>query len=567
MSDRDTMFDVAVIGAGPSGLTAANLLAGAGVRVLVVERNQGTVQQPRAVSIDDEALRTMQAGGMVEEVMADLALDYGSDLTGPGGEVLYRVNPTTREYGFPRRSAVVQPILEATLRTAFQRRPGVEALFGWSCSGVRPQADHVALDLIDGQQARREVLARYIVGADGGRSFLREVIGARLEGETYSQRWLIVDIEQTKDLLRQSIGVSDPERPLVNLPGPDGRRRFEFMLHPHEKDEDVTDEGFVRDLLSRHGPDRDAPIVRRQVYTFHARVVDKWQEGRIFLIGDAAHLTPPFAGQGMNSGVRDAHNIAWKLAAVVKGEMGAALLDTYQLEREPHARALIALAVRNGRLLMTRPGLPGLLTRARYRIAGRIPAIARYYRQMKNKPKAAYVRGFVLPDAESVWTGGLFVQPRLEKVDRSCVLMDEMIGSRFAIIAVGAEAQAAVVELQRQDWGLADPCFLAISPWNYNLRRDLPGVAAGRDIDNILQLEGEEPTRVIVMRPDRYVLVDGLYTEAGAALASRTAAIMESTFRSPTDRTWAPTASSRGGENNSALGRSSVNTFDGEETL
>lgn len=521
--------EVAVIGAGPSGLTTANLLAHAGVRTFLIERKATTGQEPRAVSIDDEALRTLQAAGVVEEVVKDVALDYGATFIGVGGRRLYEMQPSTREYGYPRRSAVVQPLLEQSLRDCFEKRASATTFFGWELAELEDTGDGVELRLVGPDDATKRIRARYVVGADGAHSRVREVVGARLEGSTYEQRWLIVDLVGTKDRYRQSVGFSDGRRSRVNLPGPDGRRRLEFMLHPDEDEKAVTDERFVRELLGRCGPDRDATIIRKQVYTFHALVADRWQAGNLFLVGDAAHQSPPFAGQGMNSGIRDAHNIAWKLAAVMRGELGPKLLDTYQEEREPHARALIDLAVKNGRLLMRTSPWRGYLSDLGTRISQAIPAVAEYHRQLKRKPKGAYGRGFVTPGRGDSSVGRLVSQPRLELLDRSVVMMDDLIGGGFALLSVGRDAQYAADALAGVQLALSSVEILAITPWNYNLEREVWTDRAGRDIDGLIANGQPETVRILLVRPDRYIALDQLWTGSPRPIVDAIAGLVEST--------------------------------------
>ena len=517
-------WDVVVIGGGPTGLVAAHLLGRMGVRTLLVERNTGTVEAPRAVSIDDEALRTMQAAGVLEDILPDIALDYGWRIQEPSGRQIYRIHPATREYGFPRRNAFVQPLFEAALRRALPRLEGVEAWFGAECTELTEGDGEVRLRVRLAPEVEADLHARYVIGADGAHSFVRKAIGAVLEGSTYDQRWLIVDLEGTKDRYRESRGYSDPARPAVNLPGPDGRRRFEFMLHPRERDEDVTDEAFVRALIARYGPDRDAKIARQQVYAFHARVADTWQTKRVFLCGDAAHLSPPFAGQGVNSAFRDVHNIAWKIASVLRGDLGPGVLATYQDERKDHARALIDLAISNGRLLMVQSGWRAKALHLGYRLATLFPPVAEYYTQMKNKPKATYTRGFLVPGAAESLVGRLCPQPVLELADGSAQRMDDLIGPGFALVVTGADAQAVAGRLAGSDLGLrsmdgagALP-VLAIVPWDYNLDRDAPAGLAGRDRDNTMQLGA--PVRVMLLRPDRYVAYDALLPAASPEAAT-----------------------------------------------
>lgn len=505
MSDAD--FDVAIVGAGPVGLTLANLLGASGIRVALIERNETTVQEPRAVSIDDESLRTMQAAGLIDAVLQDVALDYGSHYFTLGGVCFAKVEPATREYGYPRRNAFMQPRFEATLREGLKRYPNVTALFGYECGLAEEAEDCVTLTLEAGMHgAHRRIKARYLAACDGGRSALRKAIGATLTGSTYQQRWLILDLGQTREQMRHTRVVCNPARPMITLPGPHGIRRYEFMLQDHETEEMATAPDFVRALLAAHGPDEDAPIVRSRVYTFHARTADRWQTRRIFLAGDAAHLTPPFAGQGMNSGLRDAHNLAWKLAAVVRGRLGAGVLRSYQAERENHARALIQLAVNMGLVMMPASRLQAFLVQAGFRLASFLPPVQAYFAQMKYKPKPFYRQGLLLPDQGLRLTGRMLPQPRLDRGGK-LVLLDELAGNDFALIAYGAAAQRWMAAAATQDFGLADMCRIAVLPQGFNpAPGSIDGFMLGRDSEGAMTklLPGGRDL-LLVMRPDRYI--------------------------------------------------------------
>ena len=216
--------DVAIVGAGPTGLTLANLLGAAGQSCILVEQHDGTVRQPRAVSIDDESLRTMQAIGLSDAVMADCALDYGSQYFTRSGVCFSRVEPTTREYGFPRRNAFTQPRLEATLLDGLRRFPNVATRFSHQCLAFTEQPGLVRLDLQGPSGEQTTVEASYLVGCDGASSPIRKAIGATLTGSTYEQPWLIVDLAATREHLRQTRVVCDPGRPFITLPGPGGLR-------------------------------------------------------------------------------------------------------------------------------------------------------------------------------------------------------------------------------------------------------------------------------------------------------------------------------------------------------
>ncbi len=496
----DLACDVAVVGAGPTGLTLANLLGRTGIKTLLIERNDSTVGEPRAVSIDDESLRTMQAAGLIDEVLKDVALDYGSHYFTRDGGCFLKVEPTSREYGFPRRNAFTQPKLEAALRCGLARFPHVDALFGHRCESVAEDAGSVTAMLRRASGEIVQVRAQYLVGADGARSEIRKAIGATLSGSTYQQKWLIVDLGSSKERLRQTRVVCNPARPLITLPGPDGIRRYEFMLLAGEDPERMADESMVRTLLRDHGPDGDAPIVRRQVYTFHARMVDRWHTRRIFLAGDAAHLTPPFAGQGMNSGVRDAHNLAWKLAAVVQGRLGPVLLQTYQQERAPHAWSLIQLAINMGRVMMPTSPLRAALVAGAFKAMRFVPSLQNYFALMKYKPRPFYRQGFIANDGGLALAGRMLPQPRLELADRKTAMLDDLIGGDFALIAYGPEAECAL-SLVSTPWRR-----IAILPQIQNPGGAVEGVVAVRDIAGVLNhLAPAGRTIVLLLRPDRYV--------------------------------------------------------------
>jgi 3-(3-hydroxy-phenyl)propionate hydroxylase len=341
-------------------------------------------------------------------------------------------------------------------------------------------------------------------------------------GSSYSQRWLIVDLASTKERLRQTRVVCNPKRPLITLPGPRGIRRYEFMLRDGEEDAAATEPAFVQRLLAAHGPDAGAPIVRSQVYTFHALIADRWNTRRIFLAGDAAHLSPPFAGQGMNSGLRDAFNLGWKLAAVIRGELGPRLLSTYFEEREPHARELIQLAVNMGRVMMPNSRLQALVIQNAFRLTRFAPRFQAYFSQMKYKPKPFYRSGFLYPTEEPKLVGRMLPQPLVETVettDGQRVLLDERLGDGCRLIAFGPDAETRLEEACRLDFGLRVLRPLAILPSIYNPTPNRnsspypnpnpglsPELEVVRDVNGTMNaFVPDGRTAVMLLRPDRYI--------------------------------------------------------------
>lgn len=506
----DTLWPVVVVGAGPTGLATANLLARYGVDVLLIERNATTVQEPRAVSIDDESLRTMQAIGVVDTVVSRVVLGYGSDYFSAGGSCFLRVRPTAKEYGYPRRNAFRQPIFEQQVKDYFcthaVNETRSEAWFSTELVDFRQGPDAIQLVLRRADGSLTEVFTTYLVACDGGRSFVREKLGIKLSGSTFHERWLILDLEETRDPTRDTKVFCDPLRPCLSLPGPDRTRRFEFMLHEGEIEPEVTSLEFTRKLLRPHG-EENTPLRRSRVYAFHARMADRWKDGRILLAGDAAHLTPPFAGQGMNSGIRDAHNLAWKLAAVVQGRLGPRLLDTYEQERRKHAWEMILLALRMGKVMMPRSFWSAVMLQAGFRLLGLVPSARSYFAEMKYKPKPRFEEGFLAGGgkiAVNPLVGRLFPQPEVRSADRTA-LLDEFLGNRFALLSLPQSPANLFDRLPADLWQPLEIRRIAIQIPSDS--RPIPkGVTRLADVEgNFARSMNHVPQGLVLIRPDRYV--------------------------------------------------------------
>jgi 3-(3-hydroxy-phenyl)propionate hydroxylase len=499
-------YPVVIAGGGPTGLTLANLLGMYGVECLLIERHAVTVHEPRAVSIDDESLRTMQAAGVVEEVFAQTVAGYGSHYFTADGVCFAKVEPTGRPYGFPRRNAFRQPILERQLREALQRFVHVTAAFEHELITFEQNANGAGLLIRRVDGAEFGVTCDYLIGCDGASSGIRKALGIVLGGSTFAERWLIVDLENSPSSSRHTVVFCNQARPCIALPGPDKTRRYEFYLHPHEHDEDFLKSDTVRHLLATHDAAPGSRIVRQVIYTFHARVADRWSEGRVFLAGDAAHLTPPFAGQGMNSGLRDANNLAWKLAAVVRGELGPHLLDTYEVERRDHVWAMVEMALRMGRVMAPRSKLEAFAVQNGMRVLGLYPPVRDYFAQMKFKPSPRFAGGFLVPDGRSArrtLVGRLFPQPNVHLEDGSSAALDDVLGQGFSVVMRGMPDDAGMLGLSEIDWGAIVRRCMIVAP-----AEDLSLAPAG-----ILVVRESDPQdwaaipvgHVFVLRPDRYV--------------------------------------------------------------
>jgi 3-(3-hydroxy-phenyl)propionate hydroxylase len=344
--------DVLVVGFGPVGATMAGLAARHGLSVVAVDRDVDVYALPRAAHCDHEILRILQELGCADEIVSAMLPNEGMDFLTANREVMLRFrSPGVAPTGWPASVLFHQPGFEGAIRRAV-RATGADVRLGAGVAAIEQRDEEVVATLDDGEQIR----ARYAVGCDGARSFVRRAIGAALDDLEFEEPWLVVDLllrERISALPDRALQVCDPARPHTLVPMPWPRFRFEFMLLPGEDHNAIQRPARVRELVSAWIDPSVVDVERAAVYTFHGLIAQQWRAQRVFLAGDAAHQMPPFLGQGMCSGMRDAANLAWKLAATLHQCAPDALLDTYQVEREPHVRAIVELAVRFGRIICT----------------------------------------------------------------------------------------------------------------------------------------------------------------------------------------------------------------------
>ena len=299
----------------------------------------------------------------------------------------------------------------------------------------------------------------------------------------------------------------DKRRPCITLPGPDRTRRFEFKLVDSETDEDLLDPAMVERLLRTHGADPNATIRRKVVYRFHARVAPRWSVGRVFFAGDAAHLTPPFAGQGMNSGIRDAHNLAWKLAAVLDERIGPGLLGSYEQERRDHIWQMVNLALRMGRVMSPPSWLRGFLTQSGFLALNVWPSARDYVAQMRYKPPPRFNAGFLVPDGKGRKTlvGRLLPQPPVRTADGRQVRLDEVLGNRFALLLRTARPAEDFARLRQPIWGALGAARAALLPVGAPTQT-VEGVEVAAEIDDALGTAlADYAGHALLLRPDHYV--------------------------------------------------------------
>ncbi len=550
MTNTHLDADVLIVGAGPAGLGLANLLGVQGVRVIVLEQLPELIDFPRGVGLDDESLRSLQAMGLVDKVLPHTTPQHIMRLVNGKGQVIAEIKPGTKEFGWSRRNAFIQPLVDRVLADGLDRFEHVDLRFGQTVETIGDHGDHVAVT-VSADGATSTLRAAYLVGADGGKSRTRKYLGVTFEGQSPSTRWLVVDVNDDPLGTPNVFLGADPRRPYVSLGLPHAIRRFEFMLFDDEPDTLVDDPAFVDDLLREHVPSpAELNFIRKRVYTHHSRIAGSFRKGRVFIAGDAAHLMPVWQGQGYNSGMRDSTNLAWKLAAVLRGDCDDALLDTYDDERRDHAKAMIDISVAFGRVIKPTNKIVAGLRDAAAAVLNAAPPVKRYFAEMRYKPMPRYHRGAVVDAttltpgqsaAELTGTsqpvrsankkvspvGTQFIQPRVDTADSTDVLLDELIGPNWAVVCWATNPAQVFSSDDLVKLKALGATLISLRPTT-QLGNDVPAdgtvVAADRTGD-VKRWFDDRPTPVVFLRPDRFVAAAGLTQDAPALLDSLLTAI------------------------------------------
>jgi 3-(3-hydroxy-phenyl)propionate hydroxylase len=495
-------YDVAIVGYGPVGAVFANLLAKRGLDVAVIERSAAIYDKPRAIALDHEALRVFQEVGLGDYIDGAIAPHNGTHFLGMDGDIIKIFDPSPPPYplGWIPNATFVQPDAEKALREKLAGYGNADVFL--SATGVWLAQDQTSVSL----SVRRDdggeftLRARYLVGCDGANSFVRKQIGAGLEDLAFDEWWMVIDALTSEPLKRpaKAFQYCRPSRPGTFVPGPGNLRRWEIKLLPGEDPDVLGAPDNVIRLLKEFTEISDLTIWRSAVYRFHALLGQSWRDRRVLLMGDAVHQTPPFLGQGLCAGIRDAANLAWKLALVLRGDAGDRLLDSYEIERKPHVRAVVASAKEFGTII------------------GELDPVAAAVRDAKlvadlKSGKAETVRQRFIPDlvsgliaGEAKLAGRLFVQPHVCAPDGRTVRLDDLLAPDFVVATATSEAMGWLSDASRAAWQRLGGGQVVIATSGESGHRG--GVLAVVEADGLFNdWMRRNAVAAVIVRPDRYV--------------------------------------------------------------
>ena len=509
-------FDVVIVGAGPVGLLLGNILASYGIRVFIAEVLPELIDYPRGVAIDDESLRTFQAAGLIDKVLPHVTHHQAMRFVNGKGRVFASIDPRTDEFGWPRRSTFIQPLVDRVSAEGLKRFRCVTLATSHALTQFTQDADGVLATMQDGAASTRTIRSQYLIGCDGGRSSIREALGLSFTGKTDANRWIVVDIADDPLGLPNAYLHADPVRPYACIALPHGLRRLEFMLFDNEGADGQVPRDVLNNMLARVVPDpARLNIIRARVYTHNGRIAEHFRKGRVLLAGDAAHIMPVWQGQGFNSGVRDAFNLAWKLALVAKGICSDKLLDTYEQERKAHAQAMISLSQTAGAVLAMRNPIKVWARDTFARIANLLPPVKRYFLEMRFKPMPRYRDGALYfgPKGFEATSpvGKLFIQPRVGLPNGWQGLLDNQLGNGFALLSWGVKPTRWMNDRTCRILKALDTQIIwvvTMSQLAFEAERHGDVMVLG-DLDGRLkQWFGQTPKSMALLRPDRFVALN-----------------------------------------------------------
>ena len=497
-------YDVIIVGMGPVGALCANLAGMWGLKALVVDKSETVYTNPRAMGFDHEVMRVFGNIGLADEIAGHVMPYRPSEYRTTGSALIKRIDAAKPPFalGWAPNYVFSQPPVERALRGKIADLKSVTVALGSEVLAVDSTGSQAAVRIRSKDGTERTLTADYVLACDGGTSPIRTRLGLKMEDLAFDEPWLVVDVILNEGagehLPKTNVQFCELARPCTFVVGPGQHRRWEFMINPDEQPTEISQPEAIRKLISRWLPETDYQLWRASAYRFHALILEQWQSDRVFFLGDAAHMTPPFLAQGMCQGIRDALNLVWKLALVKGGLAAPAFLTTYQAERIPHVRQTTLAAKEFGAVICERDSEKAAIRDARL------------IRQMTENPEGT-IRQSLIPGlsqgfvAQVAPAGELFPQPMVINHAGKTALLDEFTGQSFrVVIAPGFDAGALLRCLRSSQSLKGLPIHV--------VRLVSPQQSGPRSADDYQEVNGvlaqwleSRGCNVVIVRPDHYV--------------------------------------------------------------
>jgi 3-(3-hydroxy-phenyl)propionate hydroxylase len=450
------IYDAIIVGYGPVGAVLANILGKHGLSVAVIERMSVIFDKPRAINIDHEVMRILQSAGIADEVDAICSPHTGTEFRGIDNRLIKLFAPPKQPFplGWTPNLMFIQPEFESLLRRGVARFRNVDVMLLHEAGELEQDDSEVRLSVTDlASGSSREFRSRYVIACDGAGSPIRKHLGISQESLEFDEWWTVVDAWLTGETPLPSMTTQFclPSGPTTYVVGPRGLRRWEMKILPHEDRTAYEQRETIKRRLAPFVDTAQIDIWRSATYRFHALLAKQWRCGRVFLAGDAAHQMPPFMAQGLCSGIRDAGNLGWKLAAVLRDGRRSSLLDTYEAERKPHIRELVATTKAMGEIIGE---LDWDAARRRDQTLGRELDLGRA-ETLRQKFIPDLIHGLIALDSDGLpsrGAGSLFVQPFVIASDRTLRRLDDVLGEHFAIVTSADAPQGWLDAASAKTW-------------------------------------------------------------------------------------------------------------------
>lgn len=491
--------DVAIIGYGPTGVAAANILGKHGIKTVIFEKDKDLYSRARAVTVSDWTMRCFQSIGLDDAVAKDMDETVGLRwVKYDGTEILRMGFPPSILGKHPTSYAIYQPKMEQTLRQGVERyKDNCQIFFGTRVDAIEQSKEAVVLTVIDQDQVSRTVSVRYALGCDGGSSRTRESLGIALIGDTIDTKWVVIDAKVKRWWKNRNLLTfwSDQKRPVVDIALSLGNHRWEIPLESHESEKDFQTNEQIWPLLNSMGvTDKEVELYQHAFYKHHVRRAERWRDGRVFLLGDAAHMMPPWAGAGMQSGIRDSFNLCWKLIEVLKGNMPDSILNSYEVERAPNVEFYTQVAIQLGRVIKQQITEEEMVSIAA---------------QLSAEPPI-----LKLPQIEEGWVqlsdntavGKILPQPRVTDSRGKLAYLDDITQDQFFILGNQIDPKTLMSAEQIAQWDELNVQYYTL----------LDAADDGKGFDDIVDIHGsliewmnQHQTQVVVVRPDKFIAAAG----------------------------------------------------------